>query len=178
VFGLSPGAEEVLNAAHKCEFHDLWGEYGFLPYLGVEASIRLTLLLHLCQDNPAEQIPETTVTGAVKITRWVVTENHRVVNESKNEGVVEKRRTDCRVMLQKIQDKGTITQRDLFRTYDVQKQTILKPILEELIQSGDVIKDADGRLRSCGESDKAPKFSIGAVANCRTASTVATNGKS
>jgi len=46
-------------------------------------------------------------------------------NDLKNEGATEKRKADCAIMLQKIQDKGPILKRDLFRRYDVQTRPFL-----------------------------------------------------
>jgi hypothetical protein len=95
----------------------------------------------------------------------LVTENSRVLNELKYEAAAGKRRADRALMLQKIRDKGPVSQRDLFRTYAVQNQTALGPALKDLLQSGDVAKDADGRLRVRENKEMTAKSSTVAATN-------------
>jgi hypothetical protein len=105
------------------------------------------LLLHLCRDNPATAIAEATAHTAVKIACWLVVENQRALAAYKAIGLAEKRKADCAVMLGKVSEKGPIKPRDLWRTYTVQSQSAHKPILDTLLQSGAVVKGADGMLR-------------------------------
>jgi len=134
----------------------------------------------LCDDIPAEQISQATGTAAITILGWLAAETHRVLNELKHEGAVEKRWTGCESMLQKIQEKGPILKRSLYRTYDVQNQAILNPILEVLVESGQVVKDPDGRLRTCADAEKADKPKICTAPPCRTDSpdTLSAHGQS
>jgi len=165
MYSISAGAGEVLRAAEGREFLQLQTKYGFPPHAGAELCVRLMLLLHLCQDDPGQSIQEATALGAIKIATWLVTENSRVLNELKYEAAAGKRRADRALMLQKIRDKGPVSQRDLFRTYAVQNQTALGPALKDLLQSGEVAKDADGRLRVRENKEMTAKSSTVAATN-------------
>jgi hypothetical protein len=168
---VSPGAETVLAAAHSREFQALWQKYNLIQYLGVDLSVRLMLVLHVCQGHPGKEIPEATAQNAVTIAAWLLEENQRVLRELKTEELAEKRQIDCAVMLGKILEKGPISQRDLFRCYDNQGQVRLKPILDDLIQVGAVVRDEDGRFRASAMSEDGGKSSIELIANKFTART-------
>jgi hypothetical protein len=175
VYSISAGADEVLNAAHSCEFHDLWKKYALQWCFSLDRCIRLMLLLHLFQENPEKAIPEATAKSAVKLTFWLVAEHHRVLKELKNEGLVQKRRTDCARMLQKIREKGPLLKRELFRLFEVQTEAVHGPVLADLLRSGEVVKGADGRLRVSAIDEKADKDKSGTMAILPTAGTDTTD---
>jgi hypothetical protein len=146
-FSLSPGADAILSAAQAEEFRHLWEDYELPPMAAEEFSLKFTLLLHLCQDHPSRQIPEATAASAVKLTSWLVEKHYSAITAGRQETAAEKRRIDCATMLGKIRDKGPISKRDLFRTYRVQRQAVLNPILDDLVGTGQVTSDSDGHLR-------------------------------
>jgi len=146
-YSLSVGAESALQAAQGREFLQLWKKSAFPVQASTELCVRLMLLLHLCQDNPAEAIAEATASTAIKLACWLVVENQRALATYRAVGLAEKRKADCAAMLEKISEKGPIKQRDLWRCYTVQSQSAHKPILDTLLQSGAVVKDAEGMLR-------------------------------
>jgi hypothetical protein len=163
LYSISPAAEDVLNAAHSHEFLQLWKKHEFPSHVSSELCSRFMLILHVCQDNAEKFIPEAAALSAVKIVCWLVAENHRVLSELKNEGLVEKRRADRARMLQKIREKGPLLKRELFRLFDIQTEAVHGPVLADLIRSGDVVKGTDGRLRVCGEKETASKSTTAVV---------------
>ena len=171
VYSMSDGAEGALVAAQAAEFHGLWEEHGVPSHLAIEMCMRFMLVLHVCQDRPADVIPDATALGAIQISHWVLEENYQIIQALRDEGVIEKGRAGRTVMLEKIRRKGPVSRRDLFRSYDCQKRSPLVAILEELIGSAVVVEDPQGLLTVSAAEEPVAEISTGETAHCHTVTT-------
>jgi len=169
VYRLSSRAESLLTVAEASEFQHLRETYRLPTCFSADTCLRIMLLLHLCQDNPVEEIMEATAQRAVNVLCWLAAERHRVLSEVETEATADTQQKDGDIMLRKIKQKGPVLQRDLFRSYRVQRRAILEPTLNSLIHAGLVAREADGRLRAVEASkSKAAKTSKCVESNCQT----------
>ena len=171
VYSLSDGAEDALVAAHAAEFHGLWEKHGVPPHLAVELCLQIMLVLHVCQERPADVIPDATALSAIQISRWALEENYQVIQALRDEDMIESGRAASMAMLEKIRRKGPVSRRDLFRSYDRQKRSPLVTILEELIGSGMVVEDPQGLLSVAAADEQATQIFASEIAHCHTANT-------
>ena len=174
-YSISPGAGSVLATARAREFGQLETMCDFSPRSVVALCIRLTLLLHVWQDDPPESIPESVAQCAIRLARWLVAEDYRIVAGVREAWFEERRRIDRDKMVQIIRDKGPLRWAELFRSYDVNDRRFLRQTLNDLQQTGEVVQGSDKLLRVCAKAQKPANFSLGAIANCSAESIDNTN---
>ena len=123
----------------------------FLP----ELAVRFAVLLEVCKEVKGNEqvITEESATAAVRLTRWLAQEHLEVLRNhlpaikpyADNTACADKSSPE-EVMQRKIERRGTLTTRELWRSYNKPRAQWFHDTLNSLIQSGKVIRTPDQQL--------------------------------
>lgn len=123
----------------------------FLP----ELAVRFAVLLEVCKEAKGKEllITEESATAAVRLTRWLAQEHLELLRNHLPAIMPYADSTACadasspeEVMQRKIERRGALTSRELWRSYNKPRAQWFHATLNSLIQSGKVILTPDQRL--------------------------------
>ena len=107
---------------------------------------KLALIDHLLRASHLAQVGATSAEAAVALARWFASQKKHLLARFEPQQSHDTQAAACRVMLAKIQAKGSVRRWDLFRCYNDQRSRVHQPILDQLIVEGLVVRGPEDHV--------------------------------